>query len=124
MTTIAKIVPSKFTLSSYGRFSVADLLHQLGDVDASRVRLNPHPGTATLKDLIAANESKEGAVCEWVDGTLVEKVMGFHESTLETILIFEFELYLRGNDIGMITGPDGVMRILPDIGRAPDVSFI
>jgi Uma2 family endonuclease len=124
MTTAAPTAPPIPTYEINGWFNVADLLHDLGDVDASRVRMNPRPGSATLDDLIAANESKERPICEWVDGTLVEKVMGFHESTIENILIFEFELYLRSNDIGMTAGPDGVMRILPGIGRAPDVTFI
>ena len=124
MTTIAPSAPPNATFASNGWFTVADLLHQLGDVDASRVRMEPQPGTATLEDLIATNELKDGAICEWVDGTLVEKAMGFHESNLAMILAFEFELYLRTNDIGMIAGPDGVMKILPGIGRAPDVTFI
>jgi Uma2 family endonuclease len=119
-TTLAPTLPS----APSGWFNVADLLHDLGDIDASRVRMNPRPGTATIEDLIAANESKKESICECVDGTLVEKVMGFHESTLQNILIFEFELYLRNNHIGMTAGPDGVMRILPGIGRAPDITFI
>jgi hypothetical protein len=86
--------------------------------------MSPSPGTATLDDLIAANESKTGPVCEWVEGTLVEKAMGFHESTVAMIVGFEIELDLRSNGVGMITGPDGVMKILPRIGRAPVVAFL
>lgn len=120
MAPVAPTAPSP----QPGPGSVADLLHQLGDVAPERVRMNPSPGTATLDDLIAANESKTGPVCEWVDGTLVEKTMGFHESTVAMIVGFEIELYLRSNDVGTITGPDGVMKILPKIGRAPDVAFL
>ena len=124
MTTIAPSAPPIPASETNGWFTVADLLHHLGDVDATRVRMEPRPGTATIEDLIATNELKDGAICEWVDGTLVEKAIGFHESNLAMILGFEFELYLRTNDIGMIAGPDGVMKILPGIGRAPDVTFI
>lgn len=107
-----------------GWVTVADLLCQLGDVPPERVRMTPYPGTATLEDLIAVNERKDGAVCEWVDGTLVEKAMGFFESRLAAILIGFFDRYLEQHDIGTITAPDGVMKILPNIGRAPDVAFI
>ena len=48
--------------------TIADLLEQLGDIPAERVRLHPPPGTATLSDLEAVNEAKQG-VCELVDGT-------------------------------------------------------
>src|SRR3954468_19774225 len=80
--------------------TVADLLRQLGDIPAERVRMTPYPGTATLQDLIAANERKDGPICELIDGTLVEKTMGFTESGLTLIIATEFELYLRQNDIG------------------------
>lgn len=39
--------------------TVADLLKQLGDVPAARVRMNPTPGTATEKDVIRIHE-REG----------------------------------------------------------------
>src|SRR4051812_29669172 len=87
-----------------GWLTVADLLHQLGDVPAERVRMTPYPGTATLQDLIDTNERKDGPICEWVDGTLVEKTVGFTESGLTLIISCEFEIYLRQNDIGMIVG--------------------
>lgn len=125
MITASPHAPTIPKSATNGWFTMADLLHQLGDVDASRVRMEPRPGTATLEDLIAANERRDGTVCEWVDSTLVEKkAMGFRESSLAMILAYEFEHYLRSNDIGMIAGPVGVMKILPNIGRAPDVSFL
>lgn len=123
-TAIAPNPPAAPPPTPGGWATVADLLHQLGDVPPERVRMTPYPGTATLADLIEANEHKNGVTCEWVDGTLVEKAMGFTESGLAAILLFEFEFYLRQNDIGMVTAPDGVMKILPGIGRAPDVGFL
>lgn len=104
--------------------SVADLLRRLGDVDPARVRLDPPPGTATLDDLIAVNEAKLGPVCEWVEGTLVEKAVGQHESWVTFILIGELYIYLRQNDVAMGYGPDAVLRILPNLGRAPDVAIL
>ena len=106
------------------RWTVADLLQQLGDIPADRVRLEPSPGRATFDDLIRVNEERRGPTCEWVDNTLVEKAMGFHESWLAMIVAGELYAYLRTNDLGMCSGPGGVMKVLPGIGRAPDVAFI
>jgi Uma2 family endonuclease len=108
----------------YSTETIADLLHRLGDIPADRVRLRPPPGTATLADLIAVNEAKLGRVCEWVENTLVEKAMGQFESWITFIIIGEFYEYMKQHDPGMFLGPDGVMRILPNIGRAPDVAFL
>jgi Uma2 family endonuclease len=104
--------------------TLADLLHRLGDMPANRVRLDPPVGRATLDDLIAVNEAKLGPICEWVEGTLVEKAVGQLESWLIAIIIGQFDRYLEQNDIGLIYAPDAVLRILPDIGRAADVAFV
>ena len=104
--------------------TVADLLHRLGDVPADRVRIDPPPGTAAVHDLVANNEAKDRPVCEWVEGTLVEKAMGQFESWVTFIIIGELYEYMKRHDPGMFLGPDGVMRILPGIGRAPDVAFL
>jgi len=104
--------------------TVADLLHRLGDVSPSRVRIDPALGRATLADLIAANDQSAGVVCEWIDGTLVEKAMGQFESWIGVIVAGELYAYLKTHDIGMLYGEAAVLQILPGIGRAPDVSFI
>jgi hypothetical protein len=63
------------------RKNVADLLAQLGDIPAERVRISPAPGTATEQDVIDI-EAQEDRLCELVDGVLVEKVMGYFELRL------------------------------------------
>jgi Uma2 family endonuclease len=103
--------------------TLADLLHQLGDVPAGRVRLYPPPGTATFEQLVEINERFK-PTCEWVDGTLVEKPMGQRESFLTFLIMHKLGQYMEAHDPGMFLGPDGVLRILPGLGRAPDVSFI
>jgi hypothetical protein len=71
--------------------TVADLLRRLGDIPARRVRLHPTPGTATEHDVIAANESKERtALYELVDGTLVEKGMGYEESEIAVLTVIHW----------------------------------
>jgi Uma2 family endonuclease len=104
--------------------TVADLLRDLGDIPPERVRIVPPIGKATLEDLIEANESGIGQVCEWVENTLVEKAEGYFESWLGQIISGQFDRYLEANDIGMLLGEAGVLRILPGIGRAGDVTFI
>jgi Uma2 family endonuclease len=103
---------------------VADLLHRLGDIPASRVRIDPPPGRATLADLVAVNEQSTGAVCELAEDTLVEKAVGQLESCIGMIVGGELYAYLKAHDIGMLYGEAAVLEILPGIGRAPDVSFL
>jgi Uma2 family endonuclease len=50
--------------------------------------------------------------------------MGQLESWIGMIVGGELYAYLKNNDIGMLYGEAAVLEILPDIGRAPDVSFI
>lgn len=59
--------------------TVADLLHQLGDIPPERVRLQPIPGTATEADVVAVHD-REDRLCALVDGVLVEKTIGYYES--------------------------------------------
>jgi Uma2 family endonuclease len=108
----------------YSVTTIADLLQRLGNISPDRVRMDPTPGNATFDDLVHVNEQRSGPICEWVENTLVEKAMGFNESWLAFIIMGQFDAYLLIHDLGMCTAPDGVMKILPEVGRAPDVSFI
>jgi Uma2 family endonuclease len=103
--------------------TVADLLHKLGGVPAERVRLDPPPGTATEKDVIAVKR-REGRLCELVEGVLVEKTMGMEESVLAGWIIHLIYQILPMNDLGFLAGADGAMRLMPGLVRIPDVSFI
>jgi Uma2 family endonuclease len=104
-----------------GPATVAELLETLG-VPASRVRLHPPLGHATELD---AAESKHlhGAICELVDGTLVEKPMGFYESHLAAWLIRFLGRYLDNHDLGLLTTESGAVRTIPGRVRMPDVGF-
>lgn len=124
MTTATIDAPTPPAAPALPRVTVADVLRRLGDIPADRVRFSPVPGQATFEDLVHVNGTRDAQICEWVDGTLVEKAMGFHESWLAVIIIGELYAYLKTNDIGMASAPDGVMKILPGVGRAPDVAFI
>lgn len=101
--------------------TVAELLEHLG-VPPGRVRLHPPIGTATERD---ATDSKHlhGALCELVDGTLVEKAMGYFESSLAMILGGFWHMYLRENPIGFVVGESGSVRTGPGRIRMPDAGF-
>ena len=72
--------------------TVADLLAALGPIPAHRVRSKPAPGTATERDVIEI-EGREDRLCELYDGILVEKVMGFYEAYLATMIARLVGLY-------------------------------
>ncbi len=105
--------------------TVADLLRRLGNIPARRVRLHPTPGTATLNDAVAVNERKNRtALCELVDGTLVEKPMGFEESVLAMRIGRLLGNFVDPRNLGLITGEAGMMVIGGGLLRMPDVAFI
>ena len=101
--------------------TVAELLEHLG-VPPGRVRLHPPIGTATERD---ATDSKHlhGALCELVDGTLVEKAMGYFESRLGHVLSFFMETHLTDHPIGFVLGEAGPVKTVSGRVRMPDVGF-
>lgn len=103
--------------------SLGDLLRRLGDVPPERVRMRPYPGTATEADVIAI-EAKENRLFELIDGTLVEKGMGYTESRWAVLLGYFLQDFLERHDLGIIAGADGMLRIQFRRVRIPDVSFI
>jgi Uma2 family endonuclease len=96
---------------------VADLLASLA-VPAERILLDPHPGSATEDDVI------QHKMCELIDGTLVEKGMGFYESRMGIALVYFLERYLDTNPIGFLLDSSGMIRVKRDQVRLPDVSFL
>jgi Uma2 family endonuclease len=109
------------TLSS-GNETLADLLRQLGDVSPERVRRWPAPGTATVDDIVDL-EASENRLYELVDGALVEKVMGYTESRIASILIKALESFIEQDDLGAVTGEGGMFRLPENLVRIPDVAF-
>jgi Uma2 family endonuclease len=103
--------------------TLADLQDRLGGVSLKRIWFHPAPGTATEKDVIEAEE-RENRLCELVDGTLVEKAVGFEEARVATRLGHLVSTFLDQNDLGICVGADGMMRIAAGLVRIPDLSFI
>lgn len=103
--------------------TLADLIEHLGDVPLDRVRFVPHPGTATPED-VTEIQQREGRSCELIEGVLLEKAVGFNESRLGGVILELLNLFVRPRNLGIVTGSDGTMELLPSIVRIPDVAFI
>src|SRR4051812_43837898 len=99
--------------------TIGQLLQRLGDVPADRVRFTPTPGTATIDDLL----KPENKLCELVEGTLVEKAMGWKESYLAGFLRDVIGPFVRGGNLGVCTQGDGQWEILSGLVRLPDFAF-
>jgi Uma2 family endonuclease len=83
----------------------------------------PPPGYATEHELLRLQESKE-ALCELIDGVLVEKAVGAYEATLATIIIGRLWVYLQDKKLGFMVGENGAMRTIVSQIRMPDVGFV
>jgi Uma2 family endonuclease len=103
--------------------TISDVLERLGDIPLSRIRIYPAPGTATERDLLAVLDHSN-RLCELVDQTLVEKPMGTLESCLAGDLIRLLGNFVAEHDLGILTAPDGTLRLMPGLVRLPDVAFI
>jgi Uma2 family endonuclease len=103
--------------------TVADLIRRLGDIPPDRIRMDPLPGTATEKDVLEV-ERRENRLCELVRGVLVEKTTGHYESRVAVALIYFLESFLDHADLGIVYGADGTLRLMPQLVRIPDVSFV
>ena len=115
MATVAPPPPAPRT--------VADLMKQLGDIPADRIRLHPPPGTATEADALAVLEH-EGFICELIDGVLVEKAMGYQESRVAGVLLTYINIFLFQDNRGAAAGADGILKLTTGLLRIPDVSFV
>jgi Uma2 family endonuclease len=103
--------------------NVAELLHALGDVPPERIIFDPLPGTATEADLLHFVERDK--LCELIDGTLVEKPVGYDEAIIATNLSAELVAYTKPRDLGVVSGADSTLRMSSgNRVRLPDVAFV
>jgi Uma2 family endonuclease len=98
--------------------TIADLIRRLGGIDPERIRAVPPPGTATIADV------EKTKLCELIDGTLVEKAMGWQESILAMFLGRMLGNFVAEHDLGKVSGADGGMEMPIDLVRIPDVAFV
>ena len=102
--------------------TLADLLDRLGGIPLDRIRFRPSPGMATVQDAIDI-QRQEGKLCELVEGVLLEKVMGYNESSLAVFLAGLLNAFVIPRNLGLVTGPDGTVELTADLIRIPDVAF-
>lgn len=102
--------------------TIADMLVALGDIPPERVLMSPPPGTATEQDAIEC-ETRQNRLCELVDGILVEKAVGYHESIIAGAILALLRAFVIPKNLGCVSGSDGMMRLFPELIRMPDVAF-
>jgi Uma2 family endonuclease len=102
--------------------TLEDLVEQLGDIPLRRIRMNPPPGQATEADVLDVRDRTD-RLCELVDGVLVEKAVGYQQSLLAGFLIAILRAFVVPGNLGLVSGPDGMLRLLPGLVRGPDVAF-
>jgi Uma2 family endonuclease len=100
--------------------SFAYLYERLGSIPLVRIRRTPAPGSATEEDLLRAQKP----TCELIDGVLVEKPMGALESMLGMYIGSLVRVYVDANDLGVVLGSDGFIRLGVNQVRAPDITFV
>jgi Uma2 family endonuclease len=103
--------------------NLAELLEQLGGIPPERVRMRPPPGIATEADVITALEAPRKRLCELIGGVLVEKPLGYSESLLATMLIEMLNAFVGPRNHGLVTAPDGTIRLWAGRVRIPDIAF-
>ena len=102
--------------------TLADILRDLGDIPAERVRSSPAPRSGTEEDVVEIQERTK-RLCELYDGVLVEKPVGWRESSLAVWLGYYLAGYLEKHDLGLPLGEGGMMCVAPGQVRIPDVAF-
>ena len=102
--------------------SAAEWVHALGDVPLERIVFYPLPGTATESDVLEME--RQNRLCELIDGTLVEKGMGYYESQVAIVIASLLLEFVRPRKLGVVTGEGGMMRLRMGNVRIPDVAFV
>jgi Uma2 family endonuclease len=100
--------------------SFTAVAHRLGDIPLERIIWLPR--VATVEDCVRYCERHGPA--ELIDGFLVEKVMGFRESLLASLVIHHLLGHVLPRKLGLVGAPDAIMRVRPGQLRLPDVSFV
>lgn len=100
--------------------NLAELHERLGGVPLERIRTTPYPGSATEADI----EANGDAICELIDGVLVEKAMGTRESMLGMWINVKLGAFVEDHELGVVLGADGFIKVGKGNVRAPDGTFI
>ncbi|HEV2296099.1 MAG TPA: Uma2 family endonuclease [Tepidisphaeraceae bacterium] len=121
MTTVTSTPPSPSPVAKFE--NAAEWWHALGDVPLERVVMDPPPGTATEQDLLVFVE-RDKRLVELIDGTLVEKPVGYEESFIALLLATALNNFVRPRTLGFVAGADATLHMRSGRVRLPDVSFV
>lgn len=105
------------------RPDIAEWLRSLGNVPLNRIVMDPLPGTATERDLLVLVE-RDKRLVELIDGTLVEKPVGYYESLIAGWLITALNNFVLPRNLGFVSGEAGMMKMVSGRVRLPDVAFV
>lgn len=124
-TSVTGVMPAGVTVpNSLAQFpNFAEWWHSTGDVPLERIVTDPAPGTATEADLLRMVE-RDDRLVELLDGTLVEKPGGSHESLIAVNLTFALGSFTRPRKLGVVYGPDATLKMKSGRVRLPDVTFV
>ena len=101
--------------------TLGELVRRFGDMPAQRIRLDRYPAT---EDDVAGVRNAERRMCELIDGMLLEKDIGFQESVIAGKIHRRIGNFVEDRRLGVVTVPDGMMRLAPGLIRIPDVAFV
>jgi Uma2 family endonuclease len=104
-------------------WTASEVIAHFGDIPIARIRTSPPPGEATEADVIELHE-RDDRLCELIDGTLVEKTMGWQEAEMAIVIATLLRNFVAANRLGKILGPDGMFRLKAEQIRIPDVAFV
>jgi Uma2 family endonuclease len=102
--------------------NLAELLERLGNIPPDRIRFQPLPGAGTVRDVVEI-QRRENRLCELVDGVLVEKTLGFNEDQIAILIATALQNFVELDDLGVVAGSAGMIRLSNDQVRMPDVAF-
>jgi len=85
--------------------------------------MDPWPGSATEQDLLTFVE-RDKRLVELIDGTLVEKPVGWLESQIAVRLIMSLGNFVYSRRLGVLTGEAGPLRMRRGQVRLPDLCFV
>ncbi len=104
-------------------WTASEVIARFGDIPIARLRTSPPPGEATEADVIELHD-RHDRLFELIDGTLVEKAMGWRESYLAAWIATLLNNFVLPRKLGLVLGSDGMFRLERDKIRIPDVAYI
>lgn len=103
--------------------TVEELAARVGAIPYWRIRTVPPPGEATEDDVERVRR-EDGALCELIDGVLVEKAVSSKTSIVGMELGRLLGNFVIPRKLGWIQGSDGFTWLAVIQLRAPDVAFV